>query len=154
MVICSICNSHNTSIRKNGTEDWRNYKDTKICNKCYMKYIANPKRPKGFSKKYNDRKTPEQRKKYNKKWNPIISKRRLQFKTKSILLKENPRKGICSECGKKIGDFYVDRRLKIRPIKITHIHHIQYNENDPLKDTKELCAACHIKESKKEVVII
>jgi len=27
------------------------------------------------------------------------------------------------------------------------MHHIQYHEDDPLKDTVELCGRCHIAES-------
>jgi hypothetical protein len=65
--------------------------------------------------------------------------RRLRFKDKYIMLKENPRTGKCSKCGKEIG---ID-------IKQTQMHHIEYHENDPLKDTVELCVRCHVREHKK-----
>lgn len=42
------------------------------------------------------------------------------------------RTGICSLCGKK---------------GKTHIHHIEYHDDDPKKDTIEVCPACHFKES-------
>ena len=78
---------------------------------------------------------PDKTKAYNDKWNPINNPKRirLQFKGKTLLLKENPRKGICSKCGKKTR---------------THIHHFaEYHENNPLKDTIELCSSCHAYES-------
>ena len=56
----------------------------------------------------------------------------LSFKGKLIHLKENPRKGICQSCGKQT---------------VTDIHHIQYHDDEPLKDTLELCPSCHCKES-------
>ena len=56
--------------------------------------------------------------------------KRLRFKNERINLKENPRKGICKICNKQ---------------GLTHIHHIQYHEDDPLKDTVELCPSCHRK---------
>ena len=60
-----------------------------------------------------------------------IASTRIKFKDKRVYLKENPRKGICSQCGK------TDCR--------TNIHHIKYHDNDPLKDTIELCVICHTK---------
>jgi len=75
------------------------------------------------------------------KWNPITSPinnpRRLNYKGKQIYLKENPRTGICSSCGKGVGE----------GIKKTSIHHIQYHDDNPLKDTIELCSGCHRKET-------
>jgi hypothetical protein len=71
-------------------------------------------------------------------WTPLFKK---------IFLKENPRKGICQKCHRKVGDDYVNCFCQIAIVKETHIHHIgEYNPNDPLKDTIELCASCHRKE--------
>ena len=54
---------------------------------------------------------------------------------KLIRVKENPRKGVCQWCGKK---------------GFTNIHHFaEYHEDDPLKDTVELCASCHTKETRR-----
>jgi len=58
------------------------------------------------------------------------SKKRILFKNKRIYLGFNPRTGICSNCGKE---------------GITNLHHKQYHEDDPLKDTLELCTSCHLK---------
>lgn len=55
----------------------------------------------------------------------------VSFKGKTITLDFEPRKGICSNCGKKDAH--------------THLHHTKYDENDPLANTVELCASCHIK---------
>lgn len=69
---------------------------------------------------------------YNPIHIPTSNKRRMKFKDKIIHLKINPRKGVCQVCLKKVGE-----------VKRTNIHHIQYHDNDPLKDTVELCNSCH-----------
>jgi hypothetical protein len=33
--------------------------------------------------------------------------------------------------------------------QMTAIHHIKYNDDDPLKDTREFCPSCHLKESRR-----
>ena len=53
-----------------------------------------------------------------------------------IRLKENPRKGICSWCGAIVGI----------SCKRTCMHHMDYDEHDPLKYTIELCNSCHKRE--------
>ena len=52
----------------------------------------------------------------------------LSFKGKWVELEFNPRLGKCSKCG------FNGR---------THLHHKQYDESNPLKNTIELCASCH-----------
>jgi len=71
---------------------------------------------------------------YCKKRNNVLfnNPRRIWFKGKQIILKENPRKGICKVCR---------RETK------THLHHQKYDQINPLKDTIELCLSCHCKES-------
>ena len=32
--------------------------------------------------------------------------------------------------------------------KMTAIHHIKYHDEDPLKDTEELCPGCHLQKSR------
>lgn len=59
----------------------------------------------------------------------------MKFKNKIIYFKENPRKGICKKCLRKVG----------HGIKRTQMHHLKYHDNDPLKDTIELCVRCHNK---------
>lgn len=67
-----------------------------------------------------------------KLYHPEYAVKALSFKDKTIHLKQNPRKGVCQRCGKQ---------------GVTDIHHTQYHEDDPLKDTVELCVSCHTKES-------
>jgi hypothetical protein len=144
---CLECKSETTYINKHyNTERWYRCKgeDGFYCRKCYAKLIANPKRTKEYIKKYNDRRTPEYIRKYAKKIDPILKKkinaiyhpRLMRFKGKQISLKENPRIGYCSLCRNNIHN---------GSAKITHIHHINYHDHDPLKDTIEVCASCHAK---------
>jgi len=77
---------------------------------------------------------------YNRKAHLIHNPRRLKFKGRHILLKENPRKGVCSKCGVKVGN----------GINHTQTHHFaEYDIKDPLKNTMELCPHCHAIESLK-----
>ena len=69
---------------------------------------------------------------------PRYSKNRITFKGKSILLKFNPRIGICSNCKKSV---------QKGEIKRTDIHHEKYDELNPLNYTIELCTSCHTKET-------
>jgi hypothetical protein len=70
--------------------------------------------------------------------NPITHKihspKRIVFKGKRLQLKHNPRTGQCTDCHRRIGE----------GIKRTAMHHIEYHEDDPLKDTVELCVGCHM----------
>jgi len=119
---CVICLSDKTYVSKKGNKQWYNHNGWH-CRKCHNKLFLNPK------------------------WHPITHKKRFNFKGKSIYLDENPRKGICSLCKKKIGDSYIDFDGNEKIIKHTHIHHIQYHDDDPFKDTVELCLSCHMKET-------
>ncbi len=69
----------------------------------------------------------------------------LLFKNKRLILKDEPKTGVCQMCKKKVGDQFIAWRGKIKTIKFTHIHHTKYNNDDPLKDTMELCPSCHCK---------
>lgn len=64
---------------------------------------------------------------YVKNWN----KKRINFKGKQIPLRYNPRLGVCMFCGKQ---------------GITNLHHLKYDENNPVEHTIELCMSCHRKE--------
>lgn len=54
--------------------------------------------------------------------------RNMTFRGKTVSLDNNPRKGICSKCG------HVGK---------TDMHHDQYDINNPLAYTRELCRRCH-----------
>ncbi len=110
MRICAACDSTTTYIN-NGYPQWHNHDGSWLCQKCYSKYV------------------------YNSLAHIKHRSRRMRFKGKLIYLKVNPRKEICSKCGKK---------------GLTNIHHFaEYHDDDPLKDTIELCPSCHWKEHKR-----
>ena len=73
-----------------------------------------------------------------------ISIKRLQYKDKRISLKYNPRTGFCSICPNNIYD---------KSCKLTHIHHLLYDDTDPLKYTIELCPNCHKNRPKDKIYI-
>jgi len=107
---CSNCGSDKTYVSKTGHVQWTRG----LCKKCYNKLIVHPK--------------------WNSIHNTIYNPRHLRWTPTGgiVLLKENPRKGICLSCGRK---------------GRTSIHHFgKYDEKDPLKDTIELCVSCHNKE--------
>ena len=67
------------------------------------------------------------------------SKRRALLYTpigRKVSFKRRVRTGYCSRCSNNIHDGSCKR---------TALHHIQYHDDDPLKDTIELCGACHLK---------
>ena len=149
---CIVCNSDKTYIRKNGYECWFNYRDGKICNKCYFKLIANPRYYKNNRSKSIEnalkwyKNNPDKAKKMMEKWREknldelkvyrnVYNQKKLVYKGKTVILKENPRTGQCSKCKRKVGE----------GIKLTVMHHLKYHDEDPLKDTIELCVRCHNK---------
>jgi Zn finger protein HypA/HybF involved in hydrogenase expression len=117
--ICLKCGTNKTHVDKRGWVQWSRYKDGFMCSRCNSKFVRSPRD------------------------SPIFNPRRILFKGKRILLKAIPRKGQCEQCGKKIGDSFISYRNKLTRIKRTEIHHIQYHDDDPLKDTIELCPQCH-----------
>ncbi len=116
---CLECGSDKTYIskRKYPRENWYKYKDGYLCMKCHSR---------SYCKKWRSNNTDR-----IKKYHDIYDNKKMRFKGKSITLKDNPRTGVCSLC-----------RFK----GLTHMHHINYHESDPLKDTIELCASCHAKQ--------
>ena len=122
--ICQACNSDLTYIakpkNKRPYESWHKYNDGWLCQQCYDNLIGNPKR--------------------------------IRFipTGKQIRLEENPRKGTCTLCGKKVGDKYLNKLGKIRTILTTHMHHEKYDHEHPELYTVELCPSCHAKISSKK----
>src|SRR6266540_3713354 len=115
--VCNTCGSDKTYLerykrKKDGkitfVEHWK--KDNKgmcICDKCYSRYIKQPK------------------------WGPIIdpirSPLRITFKDKRIRLKDTPRIGVCNFC-RAVKDQINTQTGKL--CKRTHIHHEQYHDDD------------------------
>jgi hypothetical protein len=104
-----------------------------MCQKCYDRYVRCPADNPISNKKYRE---------------SILAhnKRSINFRKHIVYFKEQPRKGVCELCGAKKGDRYVSARGR-NSIMTTDIHHMEYHEDDPLKDTVELCDSCHLKET-------
>lgn len=69
------------------------------------------------------------------KHNPKLNQRRLRFKDKILFMDAPIRIGVCNYC----------RAVVPFDCKHTHMHHESYHEDQPLKDTIELCESCHHK---------
>lgn len=139
--ICAKCGKNTRLVlRKNGKRyyDWRNVNGECWCFKCWNNNIHAPK----------------SRKKWNSIHYEIYGKRRFMFKNKSIYHTETPRTGQCTVCRKRIGDEYLNKRHKIRKIKSTQMHHIEYHDDNPIKDTVELCVSCHGKITMKKMCLL
>ena len=121
---CYACGLSRTFVNKCGIEDWRTNKPTSLylCVNCFSKYIAYPYR-RDFLK---------------------LNTKYIRFHNRQIFVKKNPKKGICSWCHRKDGEPYINGRRKLCHVKTT-MHHIEYHEQNPLKDTVELCRECHLK---------
>jgi len=85
---------------------------------------------KDYFTKYNKEYNKDKRKKQNSK--------RLYFKNRQMTINENPRINLCSLC---------------RNQGLTHIHHLKYDDSEPLKYTIELCPSCHAKQHKEETKV-
>ncbi len=95
---------------------------------------------KTYMKQYNKqwcKNNPDYHKKYSKQLDPvkiqIKNKRRILFKNKQLYIKERILIGVCNLCRAVVG----------LDCKRTSMHHIEYHEEDILKDTIELCNSCH-----------
>ena len=121
--ICAACDSDTTYRDPQGVARWSNHDGSWLCHRCYNKYIAHPI--------WNHIKNPI----YNKKWNHINNKRRQSYKDRIVYLKNDPRKGICQLCG----------AIRGKDCQLTSMHHIHYHDDDPTRDTIELCNPCHRK---------
>ena len=66
----------------------------------------------------------------------VENPKRIWFKDRRIELKQNPKTHVCSLCRKQ---------------GLTHMHHLEYHYDDPIKDTIELCVSCHNKQRNKDI---
>ncbi len=131
---CLECGSNKTYVdysRGYAKYHWYKHKDGYICRNCKFRLFYSPIN--------------------HLKWNPITNPKwnaiKIVFKDKRVVTETHPRKGICSLCKKSKGDEYINCFGQVAIIKETHMHHLKYHDDDPLKDTMELCASCHTKES-------
>jgi hypothetical protein len=70
----------------------------------------------------------------NKQRHNEVMSNRITFKGKRVYLKENPRKGICTDCGAVIAE----KQTRQAPM-----HHEKYIEEKPDDCTVEICDSCH-----------
>jgi hypothetical protein len=118
--ICSTCGSTKTILEDGKYPHWYNDGNGGYwCNRCHLKLVVNPK------------------------WSHINNHRRIEFKGKQIHIDKNPRKGICSLCGIKVGQFHP---VTGHYCKTTHMHHLQYDPENPANYTIEVCVPCHKQE--------
>ncbi len=104
--VCYGCGSTKTLMIRGRYPRWYVNGNDVLCHLCYNKYFEHPK----------------------------SRKKRIHYKTHQVYVPINPRKGVCTQCNKRVG---VDCQKTV-------MHHIQYHDDDPLKDTIELCNACHV----------
>ena len=137
--ICYCCGSSKTWISKKGYENWYLNHDINtrkmihvLCTKCYNNLLVHPI--------WNRINNPIYGPKRSKLTRKLEGQRRLSYKGKAVYLTIRPRTGICSSCGKSVHKGEINR---------THMHHIQYHDEDVLKDTQELCVNCHRMESER-----
>lgn len=67
-------------------------------------------------------------------YNP--NRKRMLFRGKRLCLKFQPKTGVCNLC----------RAVEGIDCKRTNIHHVAYNDTNPLLNTLEVCPACHIRQ--------
>lgn len=117
--ICDNCGSDKTYMKSDGREVWAIHDDRVYCNKCDCQVRKNTP---GFQAS-------------------VIraSQNKIRFYNERVKTPDNPRTGICSKCG----------AVKGIDCKRTSIHHEQYDRNDPLSNTIELCNSCHAKITRK-----
>jgi hypothetical protein len=78
----------------------------------------------------------------------LINIKRILFKDKRVLLDKPPRKGVCSLCGIKVGQFHP---VTGHYCKQTQMHHLQYDPENPLAHTIEVCVPCHKQEHRRRL---
>ncbi len=131
---CSVCGSDKTYIY-NGIRRWKRINNKWYCHNCATKYW---------------RRTPRG-KQYLKTIHKMSNKFQLYYRGKTHHLGFSPRKGVCDLCHRKIGDKYIAYRGVEKVIKTTQRHHFaEYDDNDMLKNTIEVCLSCHLKEGWKK----
>lgn len=116
---CFCCGTKDSKDLKTGRQNWYMNHDSEnnaLCHRCGIRLTINPK-----WMSIN-----------NKKWNPIYNKRKQRFKDRFILLKANPRAGVCCWC------FRMGKNVRI---EMAHLK--GYSDDDPLYGTYPLCVKCH-----------
>lgn len=140
---CNKCLSPNTFINKNGQPLWYTWHEIDgiiyraLCNKCYNKYINEPKRV--YNRIYNPTKHHKITRKYyeNNRLRrlDIASEHCFRYKGRSLWFEESIRCGVCNLC----------RAIVRIDCHRTDRHHDEdrYDDSNPLRYTLEICRHCH-----------
>ena len=129
-MICCNCDGTKTHIeRKYGRvyERWMHDENGNIlCKRCYNYLIGNIR-------------SAEARRRYQRKYKAEIKSKTLTYKGKAITFPFDILCGVCNWCRRVLG---IDT-------KRTNRHHDEgkYNDADPLWNTIEICAECHMPET-------
>ncbi len=94
--------------------------------------LRNPEKRKESMQKYILA-NPEKIKANMAKQNP----KRFMYNGKTLSNSTSPRKNTCSNC---------NRTVESGDIKRTNLHHVEYDDSNPLTHTVELCIRCHTRE--------
>lgn len=96
--------------------------DNVVCTSCYNKYIRDVPKARALTKK----------------WREANKNKRIQYKGRRFYVSEEMRTGVCSACGKSVEKGEISK---------TNIHHLEYDDSNPMAHTVELCVGCHSKET-------
>lgn len=140
---CFSCGSVNTRLDKKRYPQWylNRGTDLVLCSDCNKKLVKHPRYYSQAVNRETVRRTgirylsnPDNYIKHVNKQKEY-GKKKIKFLGKQIHIGVNPRKGICSKCGRRVGE----------QITRTNMHHERYDPTDLLKHTIELCVACHVR---------
>jgi len=114
---CDNCGSNKTYVDRHGWVAWRMVDGKRFCMKCYAK----------TPKHKEDRKPWDMISRENSRIKRKLN--RFYYKGKRLWSDSIVRTGQCKRCG-RIGG-------------LTHLHHEEYDDENPLAHTMELCPRCH-----------
>lgn len=103
-----------------------------LCKSCAASilYYVKHRNHQKYIEDYKKHNTDPALKEYKSKIARTTQLRRLKYKGNQILFDKPLRKGVCSNCNMECK---------------THLCHLKYHDEDPLRDTIELCISCHRK---------
>jgi hypothetical protein len=78
--------------------------------------------------------------KYRLEYTPNRSEKTIFFKDRYIRVNRKPRIGICNFCRGVRGQINAQTGVFV---KLTAMAHMEYHDDDPLKDAIEACVRCH-----------
>jgi hypothetical protein len=80
-------------------------------------------------------------------WKYVADTKKVLFKGRQLRVKESPRTGVCNWCRAVVGEINTQIDMLC---KATHMNHLAYHADNPLKETIENCIFCHNRYHKEE----